>query len=269
MNSSSDHQHRPRKRFGQHFLQDQQVIEHLISLLAIKKGEHWVEIGAGLGALTEPLVERCDTLDVIEIDRDVIPQLQLICRHLPQCRIHCADALRFDFSQLVTAGEKLRLVGNLPYNISSPLLFHVLHYAKHVQDMHFMLQKELVDRIVAETGSDSYGRLSVMMQYYCQVMPLFVIKPDAFWPPPKVDSAYIRLVPHQTLPVSAIDEVIFAEVVRLAFNQRRKTIRNSLKSLIEGSELECLGINPNLRAEKLTVKDFAKLSNFLYNKKAI
>jgi 16S rRNA (adenine1518-N6/adenine1519-N6)-dimethyltransferase len=258
--------HKPRKRFGQHFLQDSVVIDQFIHLLHLAADDHIVEIGPGLGAITRKLAECCERLDVIEIDRDVIETLETLLEKSPHSHIHCADALTFNLSTLVEKGKKLRVVGNLPYNISSPLLFHFFTFLDCIYDMHFMLQKEVVDRLCAEVGSEDYGRLTVMVQYHCKATSLFLIKPDAFWPPPKVDSAYVRLVPHESYPLQS--KSLFAEIVRLAFNQRRKTIRNSLKPLFDVATIESLGLDPNARAQELSVESFAKLANNLYNKKS-
>lgn len=253
--------HSPRKRFGQNFLQDQTVIYDIISSIQTKPGEHWVEIGPGLGALTAPLLNGGIRLDVIELDRDLVVLLKEKFKQQNQLQIHSADALKFDFSALAENNEKLRIIGNLPYNISTPLMFHLLDNAFCIQDMHFMLQKEVVDRICAAPDSKKYGRLSVMMQYYCATELLFDVPPESFEPAPKVMSAIVRLVPHVRPTVQVNDMAKFSEVVTQAFSQRRKTIRNSLKKLITEAEFAGLAIDTNLRAENISLYDFAKLSN--------
>jgi 16S rRNA (adenine1518-N6/adenine1519-N6)-dimethyltransferase len=253
----------PRKRFGQNFLRDQSVIQHLVDVIAPQSGDALVEIGPGLGALTVPLLQRVKALDVIELDRDLIGPLQQRCAGLGEVRIHSADALRFDFSTLAHAGTKLRIVGNLPYNISTPLLFHLLSQAELLRDMHFMLQKEVVDRLAAAPGTADYGRLSVMVQFRCAVQPLFTIGPEAFDPVPKVDSAVVRLVPHATPPALVRDAGVFGRVVKQAFAQRRKTLHNNFKGLLDDGQLRSAGIDPGWRAERLTLAQFAALSNMV------
>jgi 16S rRNA (adenine1518-N6/adenine1519-N6)-dimethyltransferase len=255
--------HTPRKRFGQNFLHDHNIIYNILSSLQAKPGEHWVEIGPGMGALTEPLLNLGLRLDVVELDRDLVSLLKDKFKQHANLEIFSADALRFDFSALVKYNEKLRIIGNLPYNISTPLMFHLLDNAQCIDDMHFMLQKEVVDRICAAPGSKKYGRLSVMMQYYCATELLFDVPPESFDPAPKVMSAIVRLVPHQQPPVEVNDITMLNRVVVQAFSQRRKTLRNSLKKLIEEDAIIALNIDPTLRAEALSLADFAKLSNLL------
>ncbi len=255
--------HIARKRFGQNFLHDVGVIQHIVSLVGPEPGQHIVEIGPGKGALTQYLLKETDVLDVIELDRDLIPVLERVCAGLGELRIHSADVLRFDFAALATDGRPLRLVGNLPYNISTPLLFHVLEKVQCVQDMHFMLQKEVVQRMAASPGDPDYGRLSVMIQYYCYVDPLFLVDPDAFSPAPKVESMVVRLVPHTEPRVQVTSTTHFAAVVKQAFAQRRKTLRNTLKGLLSEDQIRAQGIDPTLRAETLSLEQFAKLSNAL------
>jgi 16S rRNA (adenine1518-N6/adenine1519-N6)-dimethyltransferase len=255
--------HTPRKRFGQNFLHDHNVINNIISTIQAKPGEHWVEIGPGKGALTEPLLKKGLRLEVVELDRDLVVLLTNMFRQYSQLQIHSTDALKFDFSALVEDNEKLRIIGNLPYNISTPLMFHLLDSAYCIDDMHFMLQKEVVDRICAAPGSKKYGRLSVMMQYYCDPELLFVVPPESFEPAPKVMSAIVRLVPHQQPPVQVNDMDMLNRVVTQAFSQRRKTLRNSLKKIIDENAIIALNIDPALRAEELSLNDFAKLSNLL------
>ena len=253
--------HTPRKRFGQNFLHDHNIIYNIISSIQPKPDEHWVEIGPGLGALTEPLLKLGLRLDVVELDRDLVVLLKDKFGHHNRLQIYSADALKFDFSALAEADEKLRIIGNLPYNISTPLMFHLLDNASCIEDMHFMLQKEVVDRICATPGSKKYGRLSVMMQYYCATELLFEVPPESFDPAPKVMSAIVKLVPHQQPPVEVNDIGKLNRVVTQAFSQRRKTLRNSLKKLIDEDAIIALNIDPALRAEALSLNEFAKLSN--------
>jgi 16S rRNA (adenine1518-N6/adenine1519-N6)-dimethyltransferase len=221
-----------------------------------------VEIGPGLGALTRPLLEATGKLDVVEIDRDVIPHLQSQCAGTGELRVHNVDVLKFDFSVLSDQLDApLRLVGNLPYNISTPLLFHALDHAARVRDMHFMVQKEVAERMAAAPDSDDYGRLSVMVQWRCRVELLFIVGPGAFKPAPKVDSAVVRLTPHATPPVTVTDEKLFADMVNRAFTQRRKTLRNGLKHYLTADQINAAGIDPGLRPEVLTLEQFAALAN--------
>ncbi|MGJ0514211.1 MAG: 16S rRNA (adenine(1518)-N(6)/adenine(1519)-N(6))-dimethyltransferase RsmA [Methylomicrobium sp.] len=257
--------HIARKRFGQNFLHDQSVIAHIIACLGTRPDEHWVEIGPGQGALTEPLLHAGAHLDVVELDRDLVALLKKKFAGRENFEIHSADALKFDFSSLIKDGERLRIVGNLPYNISTPLMFHLLNSAPCIEDMHFMLQKEVVDRICAEPGNKQYGRLSVMMRYYCETEHLFDVPPESFDPAPKVTSSIVRLTPHRRPPVQVDSRDNLNRIVTQAFSQRRKTLRNSLKNLISDSDLELLSIDSKLRAENLTLQDFAKLSNLLDN----
>jgi 16S rRNA (adenine1518-N6/adenine1519-N6)-dimethyltransferase len=257
--------HIPRKRFGQNFLHDHRIIYNIISSIQARPGEHWVEIGPGQGALTEPLLKEGVRLDVVELDRDLVALLKEKFKRHDNLRIHSADALKFDFALLVDDSRKLRVIGNLPYNISTPLMFHLLDNASCIQDMHFMLQKEVVDRICAAPGSKKYGRLSVMMQYYCATELLFEVPPESFDPAPQVMSAIVRLIPHQQPPVEVHDVARLNKVVTQAFSQRRKTLRNSLKTLIAEQDIEALNIDPTLRAEMISLSDFAKLSNLLQN----
>jgi 16S rRNA (adenine1518-N6/adenine1519-N6)-dimethyltransferase len=252
--------HQARKRFGQNFLHDQNIIHSILAYAQPIAGEHWVEIGPGMGALTKPLLSSGVDLDVVELDRDLVSLLQKQFAGNSKLRIHSADALAFDFSALATANRKLRVIGNLPYNISTPLMFHLLENTFCIQDMHFMLQKEVVDRICAEPGSKQYGRLSVMMQYYCSPELLFDVPPESFNPIPKVMSAIVRLQPYAQPPVTIRDPASFRLLVTKAFSQRRKTIRNSLKDLVDAEQMLALGIDPNLRAESLSLEQFALLN---------
>jgi len=251
--------HSPRKRFGQNFLVSPGVIRNIVEAIAPCPDQHMVEIGPGLGALTEPLLARLGRLDVVEIDRDLAARLR---QAFPADRliVHEADALAFDFAAL---GPQLRIVGNLPYNISTPLLFHLAAYADVVTDMHFMLQKEVVDRMVADPGGGDYGRLSVMLQYRFDMERLFVVPPGAFNPAPKVDSAIVRLRPRPAAALSARDEVAFSRLVAAAFGQRRKMLRNNLRDLVDEAGLVAVGIVPTARAETLAVADYVRLANSL------
>lgn len=252
---------RPRKRFGQHFLRDPAVIDRIIAAIRPRAGERLVEIGPGLGALTIPLLEAVGELDVVELDRDLLEPLRIRCAGAGILRIHHADALNFDFTALQGQGPPLRVAGNLPYNISTPLLFHLLAQTGRLHDLHFMLQKDVVDRMAAGPGEAAYGRLSVMLQYRCRVEPLFTVGPEAFRPPPKVWSAVVRLVPRETCAVAVRDEDHFAEIVRRAFAQRRKTLRNSLRDILDAAHIEAAGIDPGARPETLSLEAFAALSN--------
>ncbi|MFZ3086944.1 MAG: 16S rRNA (adenine(1518)-N(6)/adenine(1519)-N(6))-dimethyltransferase RsmA [Methylotenera sp.] len=251
--------HVAKKRFGQNFLTDQGVIDSLVSAISPKAADLMVEIGPGLGALTKPLLQKLNMLHVVEVDRDIIAWMQKEYAK-NSITIHNSDALKFDFGSL---GENLRVVGNLPYNISTPILFHLLDNVKHITDMHFMLQKEVVERMVAEPSTAAYGRLSVMLQYRLQMEYLFTVPPEAFNPAPKVESAFVRCVPHATLPFTAKDETLFAQVVTAAFGQRRKTLRNTLKGLLDDNGFAAVHIDSQLRAENLSVADFVAIANFL------
>ena len=252
--------HQARKRFGQNFLQDHYIIQQILASARPLSGQHWVEIGPGLGALTQPLLATGIKLDVIELDRDLVSHLQQQFGAQNRLTIHSADALKFDFAGLAGPDEKLRVIGNLPYNISTPLLFHLLENTRCIADMHFMLQKEVVDRMCAGPGNKQYGRLSVMLQYFCDAEHLFDVPPESFNPAPKVTSAIVRLTPHAKPPVEIRDLTSFQLLVTTAFSQRRKTIRNSLKNLLDDQLMQDLGIDPNLRAEALSLEQFALLN---------
>jgi 16S rRNA (adenine1518-N6/adenine1519-N6)-dimethyltransferase len=255
----------PRKRFGQHFLHDREIIQRIIEAIAPNQTQHLVEIGSGKGALTLPLLQQGFALEVIEFDRDLIEWLKQKTLSSHPLKILPADVLTFDFKQLVTNKLPLRIFGNLPYNISTPLLFHLVDYTKHIQDMTFMLQKEVVDRMVATPSTKNYGRLSVMLQYHCEINKLFDVAPQAFRPPPKVNSAVVQLIPHISPPVDVLNEKQFAQIVALAFSTRRKTLRNTLKKVLEADAIQAIGINPQARAETLTLAEFARLANSLIN----
>lgn len=255
--------HKHKKRFGQNFLHNKRVIERIVRAVDPKPADHLVEIGPGEAAITLPLARSGAKLDVIEIDRELIPKLSRLFAPFDNITLHAADALTFDYGQLEP--KPLRVVGNLPYNISSPLIFHLLTYKADIQDMHFMLQKEVVARMTAQPGSKVYGRLSVMVQYHCQATYLFTVGPGNFTPPPKVDSAIVRLVP-RPFPIQATDETCLAELVKQAFSQRRKTLRNTLKNWLTDEDFAELDIDPSLRAEALSVDEFVRLANHVHKK---
>lgn len=259
--------HRARKRFGQNFLIDENVIDSCVAVFNPKQGERVIEIGPGLGALTVQLISQLKKLEVIELDRDIIPKLQKLCAAYCQndgdLTIYNEDVLKFDFGKLHTDDRLIRIIGNLPYNISTPLIFRLLEKANMILDMYFMLQKEVVDRMSAPPGNKQYGRLSIMVQYYCKVTRLFDVDASAFSPAPKVQSSFVQLIPYKELPVTARDEKCFAKVVTQAFSLRRKTLRNCLKELVSDVELESIGIDPGIRAEQLAIQDFVNISNLL------
>ena len=268
MNSKKHLGHTARKRFGQNFLHDNHVIQNIVAAIYPQKGQFLVEIGPGLGALTEPVGEQVEHLTVVELDRDLAERL----RHHPflhqKLTVIETDAMQFDFGtlyadQTAEPKQKLRVFGNLPYNISTPLMFHLFKYHDVIQDMHFMLQKEVVKRLCAAPNSKAYGRLTIMAQYFCQVMPVLEVPPSAFKPAPKVDSAVVRLIPHQTLPHPVKDLYWLNRVCSQAFNQRRKTLRNALSTLFSPENLTALEIDLNARAENLSIADYARLANWL------
>jgi len=258
--------HIARKRFGQNFLIDRQVIDDIVNAVAPRRDDCVVEIGPGLGALTEPLLARLDHLHVVEIDRDIVARLRR--RHPPaHLSIHEGDALAFDFATLVSdTGKPLHVVGNLPYNISTPLLFHLATYGDRVYDMHFMLQKEVVERMVAAPGSNDYGRLSVMLQYRFVMDWLLDVPPECFDPAPKVDSAVVRMIPRPSAELGARDATRFGQVVAAAFAQRRKMLRNTLKGLLDDTDFSALAIAPTARAEDLPVDAYVRIANYLVDR---
>ncbi len=257
--------HIPRKRFGQNFLQDPKVIDDIVSAVNPARDETVIEIGPGLGALTKPLLDRVEVLHVVEIDRDIIARLKK--QFSPErLVIHEGDALAFDFGSV--GSGPMKIVGNLPYNISTPLLFHLASYAGRVTDMHFMLQKEVVDRMVAEPSTPDFGRLSVMLQYRFDMELILDVPPESFFPPPKVDSAVVRMIPYPVPPHPAKDEALFAEVVAQAFTQRRKTLRNNLKGRLDDAGFEALGIDPGRRPESLALVEFVAIANYLADRAA-
>jgi 16S rRNA (adenine1518-N6/adenine1519-N6)-dimethyltransferase len=255
-------EHRHKKSLGQHFLADAAVVERLLRCIAPQPGDRFVEIGPGAGALTFPLLARHGALTVVEFDRDLIAPLRDAAVGKGALTVIHADVLTVDFTALA-AGAPLRVVGNLPYNISSPILFHMLEHATAVQDMHFMLQKEVVERMAAAPGGKEYGRLSVMLQAYCTVEALFDVPPQAFRPPPKVDSAIVRLRPLPPDRIVVRDRARFAALVKAAFAQRRKTLRNALAGVADSARISAAGIDPGARAETVPVAAFARLANAL------
>ncbi|MBX9913489.1 MAG: 16S rRNA (adenine(1518)-N(6)/adenine(1519)-N(6))-dimethyltransferase RsmA [Pseudomonadaceae bacterium] len=260
---SENNQHRARKRFGQNFLHDAGVIDRIMRAIHALPGERLLEIGPGQGALTGDLLSSGAQLDVIEIDRDLVAMLNHQFAGNPAFHMNQGDALKFDFNSLNPAPRSLRVVGNLPYNISTPLIFHLLANAGLIRDMHFMLQKEVVERMAATPGGGDWGRLSIMVQYHCRVEHLFNVGPGSFNPPPKVDSAIVRLTPYDVLPCPAKDHRLLERVVREAFNQRRKTLRNTLKALLPSDQIEAAGVDGSLRPEQLDLAAFVRLADQL------
>jgi 16S rRNA (adenine1518-N6/adenine1519-N6)-dimethyltransferase len=253
--------HRPRRRFSQNFLRDPNTIERLLAAIAPKPGQAMVEIGPGDGALTKPLLTRAGVLTGIELDRDLADRLE----SLPGLAVVRADSREVDFTAMAREHDTpLRIVGNLPYNITTPLLFHTLEHSASITDIHFLLQREVVERLAAHPGNGEYGRLSVMVQYRCRVEPLFRVPSGAFQPAPRVTSQLVRLIPHARPPVHVDDEALFAEIVRQAFGKRRKTLRNALRPLLGEAEFESAGISPGERAEQLDLTAFAALTNARY-----
>jgi 16S rRNA (adenine1518-N6/adenine1519-N6)-dimethyltransferase len=251
--------HKARKRFGQNFLTDTLVIQRIVDSISPAPGQLMMEIGPGQAALTRPLAESGVELHLVEIDRDLAGVLERMFHSNPDVVLHVGDALKMDFGE-VTAGRPFRLVGNLPYNISTPLLFHLLQWSELLIDMHFMLQQEVVRRMAATPGSKAWGRLSIMCQYHCEVAPLFTVQPGSFTPAPRVQSAIVRLVPHRIPPVHIVSMDSFQRLVTQAFSMRRKTLRNSLREMLSASVIESAGIDPGLRPEALSLQQFADLS---------
>lgn len=262
MNNRVHQGHFARKRFGQNFLHDDYIIESIVAAIQPNKDQALVEIGPGLAALTIPVSKLVDHLTVIEIDRDLAERLKQNPLLTDKLTVIEQDALNYDFNILATElGKPLRVFGNLPYNISTPLMFHLFEFANIITDMHFMLQKEVVTRLVAAPNSKDYGRLSVMAQYYCQIIPVLEVPPSAFKPAPKVDSAVVKLIPYKQKPYLVNDVKILSRLTTEAFNQRRKTIRNSLSNMFSVEQLIELDIDPTLRAENLTVQQYCQLAN--------
>ena len=252
----------PKKNLGQHFLHDRSVIDNIVLAVNPQPGDRLVEIGPGQGAITFPLLKKHGALTVVEFDRDLITPLSEAAHGIGELTIIHKDVLKVDFAKLAGEGQ-IRLVGNLPYNISTPILFHVLEHAWAVRDMHFMLQKEVVERMASAPGSKVYGRLSVMLQAYSEVIPLFTVPPGAFRPPPKVDSAVVRLLPRDPAKVGIADHALFEHLVRDAFGQRRKTLRNALSLICTADDILAAGVKPEARAEQLDVAAFIALANHL------
>lgn len=263
MNNSLDG-HRARKRFGQNFLNDQQVIDNIVTAIHPQDGDALVEIGPGLAALTLPIAEQVSKLHVVELDRDLATRLEQHSVIGDKVEVHRSDALKFDFKELSkTLNAPLRVFGNLPYNISTPLIFHLLDAAETIQDMYFMLQKEVVDRMAAGPGSKTFGRLSVMVQQRCKVEPVLHVPPHAFTPAPKVESAVVKLTPYTTPPFPVKSLTTLNHVCHTAFHQRRKTLRNNLKKLMNEEQILALGLSPSARPETLAVSDFVAIANWL------
>ncbi len=252
----------PRKRFGQNFLVDTSIAVEFCHRLRLQPSDNLIEIGAGYGSLTQYLLPIVKKMQAIELDHDVLPHLHLHCDSLGELIVHQADALHFDFSTIMH-DRPTRIIGNLPYNISTPLLFHLLKYLNNIQDMHFMLQYEVVLRMTAKPNSAAYGRLSVMLQYFCEIELLFQVPPTAFKPIPKVNSAVVCLKPHYIIRKPVKDVQVFTAVVREAFNLRRKTLRNSLKVYLDNSDWQRLAIDPQLRAQNLSVADYVSIADYV------
>jgi 16S rRNA (adenine1518-N6/adenine1519-N6)-dimethyltransferase len=255
--------HLARKRFGQNFLTDEGIIRQIVNAFAPERGQNVVEIGPGLGAITRELLGALGTVQVVELDRDLAAALPIRLMGDGELQVHQADALKFDFRSLATGPHSLRIIGNLPYNISTPILFHLLTYADVIADMTFMLQKEVVERMVAAPGSGDYGRLSVMLQVACDVEWLLDVPPESFSPPPKVDSAVVRLRPHASSRYHCTDEKHLQRLLTAAFNMRRKTLRNALKGQGTPEQFTAAGIDLSLRPEEVDVATWVKLSNLL------
>lgn len=260
--------HRPRKRFGQNFLKNPAIIQAILNGIQAKPTDNLIEIGPGLGALTFPLLDAVNYLSVIEIDRDLSERLKNIVseqKKQEKINIHEEDALTVDFNRFT---HPMRIVGNLPYNITTPLIFHLLRFAERIKDMYFMLQKEVVMRLCATPNDKAYGRLTVMTQYYCDARYLFTVPPNAFHPKPKVDSAIIQLIP-RAFPVKALNVDLLNDITRTAFTLRRKTLSNALKSYLTENDFTALNLNPQLRPENISVQDFVNISNYITQRDAL
>jgi 16S rRNA (adenine1518-N6/adenine1519-N6)-dimethyltransferase len=255
--------HKAKKRFGQNFLNDPDIIDRIVRAISPKVGDNLLEIGPGLGAITEPGAELTDKLNVVELDIELADRLKTHPFYGSKLNIYQGDALQFDFNEIIKPGEKFKIFGNLPYNISTPLLFHLYNYLDCIENMHFMLQKEVVNRMCAAPNSKAFGRLSVMTQYYCKTIPVTEVPPSAFIPPPKVDSAVIRLIPKPHAERNQVNPATLNTVCLEAFNQRRKTLRNSLSNIVSQDVLAELGIDANLRAENLTLNQFIEIAQWL------
>ena len=254
--------HKARKRFGQNFLTDQLVIQRIVDSIHPTKDQLLVEIGPGQAALTSPLAASGSELHLVELDRDLVARLETRFAGNSQVHIHAADALSADFGSLLD-NRPFRLIGNLPYNISTPLLFHLLQWSPLIQDMHFMLQLEVVNRMAAVPGTKAWGRLSIMCQYACEISPLFTVKAESFSPAPRVQSSIVRLIPHAQPPVQIDSKPVFEKLVTQAFSMRRKTLRNGLRSLLTPEQIKEAGVDPTVRPETLGLKEFASLANLV------
>ncbi|MEZ9141190.1 MULTISPECIES: 16S rRNA (adenine(1518)-N(6)/adenine(1519)-N(6))-dimethyltransferase RsmA [unclassified Shewanella] len=258
--------HTARKRFGQNFLTDESVISRIVGAISPDNDHVMVEIGPGLGALTEPVADAVDNLTVVELDKDLVERLQNHPVLKDKLTINQGDALNFDFSQLQQDGKKMKVFGNLPYNISTPLMFHLFEFAEIIETMHFMLQKEVVLRLSASPGTKAYGRLTVMAQYFCKVVPVLEVPPESFKPAPKVDSAVVRLLPYDVKPFPCKDVNVLRHLCTTAFNMRRKTLRNNLKQMITDEEFGQLNIDSTLRPEQISVEQYVALANLVCDK---
>ena len=259
--------HRARKRFGQNFLDDAMIIDKIVTAIDPKPEDCLVEIGPGLGAITEPVTDLSGHLTVVELDKDLAERLIHHPFLGPKLTVHQGDAMKFDFASLVPEDKKIKVFGNLPYNISTPLLFHLFEFSNHIEHMHFMLQKEVVKRMVASPNCKAFGRLSVMTQYYCHAIPVIEVPPECFKPAPKVDSAVIRIIPKKPEQLRAKSTKLLNTVCLEAFNQRRKTIRNSLSNLLTADEMATIGLDIKLRAENLSLEQYIDIANWLYDNK--
>ncbi|PKG38255.1 16S rRNA (adenine(1518)-N(6)/adenine(1519)-N(6))-dimethyltransferase RsmA [Psychromonas sp. Urea-02u-13] len=267
MNDKTHLGHTARKRFGQNFLHDDYIIDSIVAAIAPQPDDNIVEIGPGLGALTEPVASKVKVLNVVELDRDLAERLAKHPTLAEKLNITQADAMQFDFGQLASEDNQLRVFGNLPYNISTPLMFHLFEFATKIKDMHFMLQKEVVNRLCAGPDCKAYGRLTVMAQYYCKVIPVLEVPPTAFIPAPKVDSAVVRLEPYDVPPFFAKSMKCLNQVCSMAFNQRRKTIRNCLREILDVEELQAMGVDHTKRAENVSVEEYVRLANYVFDRK--
>ena len=259
--------HTARKRFGQNFLTDQGVISSIVGAIAPDNDHVMIEIGPGLGALTEPVADTIDNLTVVELDRDLVERLQQHPILKDKLTIHQGDALQFDFSKLQQPGKKMKVFGNLPYNISTPLMFHLFEFAEQIETMHFMLQREVVLRLSASPGTKAYGRLTVMAQYFCQVVPVLEVPPHCFTPAPKVDSAVVRLLPYEVKPWPCKDVSVLRHLCSTAFSMRRKTLRNNLKALLSDDDFASLNIDSSMRPEQISVPQYVAMANLLCDNK--
>jgi len=260
--------HYARKRFGQNFLHDENVIRKIVDAISAVEGDHLLEIGPGLGALTKELAKTGATIHCVELDADLAKSLRTEFQEYDSIKIIEGDALKFDLSSIATEKRSLRVIGNLPYNISTPIIFHLLKNSELIRDMTFMLQLEVIQRMISKVGKRNYGRLSLMVQYYCEVEHLFNVASSAFSPKPKVVSALARLKPHNSTSIRAKDSDCLQTVIRTAFNQRRKTLRNSLRTIIPEALLDRIAINKNLRPQDITLNEYVEISNAICNHSA-